>query len=177
MKNNTFAEEYRKFKVSDTEYHAAEDEESKEAARKKARELFAEIDAKGTTYARIYTLYAEAQERGNEYIDLHDNIWDEHVKGVIDALREYGVEKFTFSSGWSSAVETAWLFLQNGCTLEGMIELHGSEKSRSGEKKRNSKPSTATFSKSTDTTARASSEALFSPSNMNKQPFDILCIL
>ena len=40
-------------------------------------------------------------------------------------LRKAGVKMFTFSSTWSSTVETAWLFLQNGCKLEGMAEING----------------------------------------------------
>ena len=67
----------------------------------------------------MFKMYEDAQDRGNEYIDLHDVIWDKNVPTTIDRLRKAGVKTFTFSSTWSSAVETAWLFVQNGCKLEG----------------------------------------------------------
>ena len=35
------------------------------------------------------------------------------------------MKTFTFSSTWSSAVETAWLFVQNGCKLEGLVQING----------------------------------------------------
>ena len=51
-----------------------------------------------------------------------------HAATLIASFREYGVEAFTFSSGWSSATESAWAFLQNGCTLAGMVEINGKHK-------------------------------------------------
>ncbi len=128
MMNNNFAEDYRIYKTYEAEYDAAKDEAGKEAARQKVQELFAQIDAKGEGYVRIYKLYESAQERGNAYIDLNDCIWDKDVEGLIDSLRKNGIDHFTFSSTWSSAVETAWLFLQNGCTLEGLVEINSQYK-------------------------------------------------
>ncbi|WP_419091400.1 DUF7698 family protein, partial [Waltera sp.] len=121
MKKNNFAEEYAREATIKAQYHEAEkagNTEGQEAARNAYHELEKQIAAKGNAYARIYRLYSKAQERGNRYIDLNDTIWDEQVKPLIGSLREYGIEKFTFSSTWSSAVETAWLFTQNGCRLE-----------------------------------------------------------
>ena len=84
---------------------------------------------KGRKYGRTGSCTdSEAQERGNAYIDLNDTIWDDQVPALIGNLREYGIEKFTFSSTWSSAVETAWLFTQNGCRLEGLVEINGRHK-------------------------------------------------
>jgi len=96
-----------------------------EAARKSYQELSERIEKRGKSYVKVYRLYEEAAERGNEYIDLNDVIWDKDVESLIQSLRENGVEYFTFSSTWSSAVETAWLFTQNGCTLEGLVEING----------------------------------------------------
>ena len=39
-------------------------------------------------------------------------------------MRENGIERFTFSSGWTDAVETAWLFQKAGCVLEGLVEIN-----------------------------------------------------
>jgi hypothetical protein len=87
------------------------------------RRLNEEIGAKGDAYAFVYRLYQEMKEVGNEHIDLHDTIRDEAK--MIETLRSLGVESFTFSSGWSSAVETAWIFKENGCQLEDLIQING----------------------------------------------------
>ena len=55
-------------------------------------------------------------------------IRDEDVPNMIKTLRALGFRKFTFSSSWSSAVETAWLFTKNGCLLEGMVEINSKHK-------------------------------------------------
>ncbi|MEY8390475.1 hypothetical protein AALA98_03740 [Lachnospiraceae bacterium 45-W7] len=96
-----------------------------EAARESYRKLSERIEGRGESYTKVYRLYEEAVERGNEYIDLRDVIWDKDVEGLISSLRENGIEHFTFSSTWSDAVETAWLFAQNGCVLEGLVEING----------------------------------------------------
>ena len=56
------------------------------------------IRHRGAGYAKVYRLYEEAVERGNEHIDLNEVIWDKDVESLIQLLRENGVEYFTFSS-------------------------------------------------------------------------------
>ena len=107
---------------------AAGDEEGQEEARTEIHRLWDSITAKGDTYARIYRDYKDAMNKGNTYIDFHDVIWDQDVPGLIACMRENGIERFTFSSGWSSAVETAWLFKKNGCILEDLVQVSGSQK-------------------------------------------------
>ncbi len=129
MKNNNFAAEYRNYKEIEARYYAARDAKNDaevEAARTEARTLLDGIEGKGKDYARTYEEYKDAQEHGNDCIDLHDNIWDEHVEPLIERLRSFGIDRFTFSSTWSSAVKTAWLFTENGCRLEGLIQINGS---------------------------------------------------
>ena len=101
------------------------DTEGMEAARKSYQTLSRRIEKRGAGYAQVYRLYEEAVERGNEHIDLYNVIWEKDVEGLIQLRRENGVEHFTFSSTWSSAVEVAWLFTENGCTLEGLVEING----------------------------------------------------
>lgn len=109
-------------------YDAA-DEQNDEAGKVAAREAYHawkdKAIAEGEDFWRVFKMYENAQDRGNEYIDLHDVIWDKDVPALIERLRKAGIKKFTFSSTWSSTVETAWLFLQNGCKLEGMAEING----------------------------------------------------
>ena len=91
----------------------------------KEKENSAGMEAARASYRK---LSEDAAERGNEYIDLHDVVWDKDVEALIASLRENGIEYFTFSSTWSSAVETAWLFTENGCTLEGLVKINGQSK-------------------------------------------------
>lgn len=124
---NQFATEYAQSRIILNQYNtaiAANDEGAMQEARKAHRALEAHIEAKGTAYARLYSKYESAQERGNAFIDFDDSLQDEDVASFVASLREYGIEKFVFSSTWSSAVETAWLFQQNGCKLEGLIEIN-----------------------------------------------------
>ena len=124
MKNN-FAQEYAREEAIKNAYHAAEkagDEDGKKKARVDIRSLTEEIAAKGDDYAFVYRLYQEMMEAGNDHIDLRDPIRDDAK--MIETLRNLGVESFTFSSGWSSAVESAWIFQRCGCRLQGLIELN-----------------------------------------------------
>ena len=104
------------------------DEAGKKAAREAHHQWTDKVNAEGEDFWKVYRLFESAQERGNEHIDLHEVIWDKDVPALIDNLRKVGIQKFTFSSTWSSTVETAWLFLQNGCKLEGMAEINGTSK-------------------------------------------------
>ena len=127
MKND-FAREYAQEQENIRAYHEADardDEAGRQAVRDAHKALMASIEAKGKDYAHLYELYEDAHDRGNELIDLSDVIWDDKVEALIASFREYGVKRFTFSSGWSSAVETAWLFTQQGCKLEGLVEING----------------------------------------------------
>lgn len=125
---NQFAEEYARHLEILSKYQSAKsagDEAGIEAARAAHLALNDDIEAKGAVYARLYARYESAQERGNAFIDCGEVIWDKDVASFVASLREYGIEKFVFSSTWSSAVETAWLLQQNGCRLEGLIEING----------------------------------------------------
>ena len=68
--------------------------------------------------------------RGFLYADkaICANITDEEVSELVARMKDYGIEAFTFSSTWSSAVETAWLFQQAGCTLAGLVEINSQYK-------------------------------------------------
>lgn len=86
---------------------------------KKAME---EVDDRFRT---VYLLYRSMKERGNDMIDFNEPYQYRNAAETVELLREYGIEKFSFSSGWSSAIECAWEFVQNGCELAGITEVHG----------------------------------------------------
>ncbi|MCO7136414.1 hypothetical protein [Eubacterium callanderi] len=120
--------EMQQLKARYDEAKEKENSAGMEAARASYRKLSEKIESRGESYTKVYRLYEDAAERGNEYIDLHDVVWDKDVEALIASLRENGIEYFTFSSTWSSAVETAWLFTENGCTLEGLVKINGQSK-------------------------------------------------
>ncbi len=141
MKKNDFENEYRIYKEISRQYDAAEeakDEAGLDEARAKMHSLIDSVEAKGNDYARVFEDYKDARNCGNQYIDLNDNIWDEKVPALIESLRNLGIDHFTYSSTWSSAIETAWLFIENGCTLEGLIQINGTNRNwKTGEYEKN----------------------------------------
>lgn len=122
------AMEMQQIKARYDEAEAQNNNEGMEAARKFYKELTERIGNRGAAYAKVYRLYQEAVDRGNEYIDLNDVVWEKDVAALIQSFRENGVEHFTFSSTWSSAVAIAWLFTENGCTLEGLLQINSQHK-------------------------------------------------
>lgn len=128
---NSFAKDYEKEQEIVAAFNAAKasgDEAGMQAARDAHHCLVSEIETKGRAYCRLYREYETAMECGNTYLDLHDVIWDKDVEELIACMKENGIFRFTFSSTWSSAVETAWLFQKAGCTLEGLVEINSQHK-------------------------------------------------
>lgn len=127
----TFETYYQRHALLRMIYNNAKEKNSDEGmriARENHAALTAEIEAQGKSYAKVYRLYEEARDRGNEYIDIKEaNEYTDEAK-LIEMLRECGIERFTFSSTWSSAVKSAWEFTQNGCTLEGITEINSQYK-------------------------------------------------
>ena len=72
----------------------------------------------------IYSQYTSMKERGNQAIDLDDLHRDETVPTVVRILKEYGIDRFTFSSTWSSAVGTMYELVKYGCQISGMGEVN-----------------------------------------------------
>lgn len=121
-----FEKDYAEYEKIKKEFDSAGDGQAEDLARLHYKEWSEGITAKGKDYAVFFRFYQDAREDGNEYIDLHDTLRDEMVGGLVASFRKYGVEKFTFSSTWYSAVKTAWLFTRCGCRTEGMMEVNSS---------------------------------------------------
>ena len=120
MKTNRFEELYCKVQELRKLYNEGE----KEKAQQSYSELKETIKNEENGFRKIWMMYEKAKENQNMYIDFNDVIWDNEVQSIIKTLRDNRIEKFTFSSTWSGAVRTAWLFTQNGCTLEGLTEIN-----------------------------------------------------
>lgn len=119
MKND-FAREYAEVQRIRAVWKVAKPEE-KEQVRAEMEKLQESIAAKGEEYSRIYKVYEDARDKGNEYIDFNEVIWN--ADDLVETLKELGIEAFTFSSRWSSAVETAWVFQKHGYKIQGMVEV------------------------------------------------------
>ena len=125
---NIFEEAYNKIQEAKKAYAAATNEAEQDAARALYKQATTKLDGLSSTEQRIWSAYETAKDCGNEYIDLNDTIRDDEVEGLVACTKEYGIDAFTFSSTWSSAVETAWLFQKAGCTLAGLIEISSQHK-------------------------------------------------
>ncbi len=125
---NIFEETYKGIQEAKKAYEAAADKEGQDAARALYQKATASLEGMNGTELRIWRAYEAAKDCGNEYLDINDMVSDETVKSLITCMKEHGIEAFTFSSTWSSAVETAWLFQKAGCTLAGLIEINSQHK-------------------------------------------------
>ncbi|SFA71362.1 DUF7698 family protein [Selenomonas ruminantium] len=122
---NAFAEDWAREQAFRKAYAEAKTEESKQEVREAHKAFDESIEEKGMAYARYFREYEEAQMRGNACIDFNDCIWEKDIPKMVADLRALGIKEFTLSSTFSSIVKTAWVFQQNGCSLEGMEEIKG----------------------------------------------------
>ena len=125
---NIFEEAYRGIQEAKKAYAAATNEAQQDAARAIYKQATAKLDGLSKTEKRIWSAYETAKDCGNEYLDLNGTIRDDTVEDLVACMKECGIEAFTFSSTWSSAVETAWLFQKAGCILAGLIEINSQHK-------------------------------------------------
>ena len=124
MKKNIFEEAYKGIQEAKKAYEAAASKEGQDAARELYKKATAKLDSLSTVEQRIWRAYETSKDCGNVYLDINDTVSDEAVEDLIACMRDCGIEAFTFSSTWSSAVETAWLFQKAGCRLAGLIEIN-----------------------------------------------------
>lgn len=124
---NTFEAIYKQIEELRVNFRTAKAEqntEGMEQARAEIKALDESIEAKGAAFALMYDFYEDARQRGNEHIDISECHDYRDEAALITTFREHGIDTFTFSSRWSGAVESAWTFIQKGCTLMGMVEIN-----------------------------------------------------
>ena len=134
--NKDFKAIYQRAAELKTRFQTAKTEKNTEAmdqVRSEREALGKSIEAKGADFALMYDYYEDARQRGNEHIDISECYEYRDEAALIASFRACGIHSFTFSSGWSSAVEAAWAFIQNGCTLMGMIEINAKTKTWDGD--------------------------------------------
>ena len=125
---NIFEEIYSGIQEAKKAYEAATNTAEQDAARNLYKKAAEKIDDLNGAEQHIWRAYEIAKDCGNEYIDLNDTIRDDAVEELVACMKECGIEAFTFSSTWSSAVETAWHFQKAGCTLAGLLEINSQYK-------------------------------------------------
>lgn len=116
-------EENQKNEAAYDAAEAIDDQAGMEAARTRHQELCQEARDNGKDFCFILRLYTEMKECGNQMIDLHD-CHEDNAAETISFFKKYGIQQFTFSSTWSSAVKTSWAFIQSGCALAGMTNIN-----------------------------------------------------
>lgn len=72
----------------------------------------------------------------NELINFDDCIFDEDVGGIIGECRKQKIREFTVSSTFSGIVRTIALFIEKGCTLDGMVNVNDSYQDPFSDEKR-----------------------------------------
>lgn len=109
---------YQEYKEARVARRDATTEEEKEIAYKLLDEFDAKFDNTSRAFREVWRDYKNSMDSGYEYLDCDcpSNSALEYAK----ALKENGVEKFTYSSTWSGAINDAWEFQQAGYKLEGM---------------------------------------------------------
>ena len=128
MTGNTkgFEKDYAAFEEIKAAYDNAKDEAGQERARADFKAWVEGIEAKGRSYADTFRIYKDSRDNGNERLNISEPNEYRDIPELITDLRGSGIRDFTFSSRWSSAIEASWEFLQNGCELEGMVEIYTS---------------------------------------------------
>lgn len=123
---NTFEKAYQEYKTFDKAFDEAE-ERMDEAGKAKARNAYkvwkARYHKEGSVFAFIYSEYEESRKNGNEDLNFHNYI--DKTESCIACLKENGVKRFTFSSGWTGAIGNAWELQKAGCRMVGMKEVKG----------------------------------------------------
>lgn len=122
---NLFAETYEKVVALRARYESASTESEKDEIRTEYNTVIEAAESIGKLAPYLLNAYFTSKDNGNVVLDINESFSEENVKAIVDCIRENGIEKFTFSSRWSGAVDVAWLFQKNGCALCGLVEING----------------------------------------------------
>lgn len=121
---NIFEEAYQKELQAIAAFDAAKNDEEKEKARELHNKTFGQIGNLGEFAVHIWREYQISRKHGNFNLDLCEIVWDHQVPEIVSCMKANGIERFTFSGTYTEAIRTAWLFQQEGCVLEGFVEIN-----------------------------------------------------
>ena len=121
---NTFEEAYQNEQRAIAMFDAAKNDEEKEEARELHDKTYGQIGNLGEFAVHIWREYQNSREHGNINLNLCEIIWDHQVPEIVACMKANGIASFTFSGTYTEATRTAWLFQQEGCVLEGLVEIN-----------------------------------------------------
>ena len=121
---NIFEEAYQKELQAIAAFDAAKNKEEKEEARELHNKTFGQIGNMGEFAVHIWREYQISRKDGNFNLNLSEIVWDHQVPEIVACMKANGIERFTFSGTYTEAIRTAWLFQQEGCVLEGFVEIN-----------------------------------------------------
>lgn len=130
---NIFEEIYEKVNQQAKAVCAAKSDKEREEARQLLNETISEIESLDFYTIHIWCEYKNARDCGNSRLNLSEIIWDHQVSEMVACMKANGIEKFTFSATYTEAIKTAWLFQQEGCVLEGFVEINSTYTDAYGE--------------------------------------------
>lgn len=130
MKNVTLEGLYKELEGIDAMLDKAEEEGNEELAdeaRAKYKNEFQPRLDEEEGLEFLFRQYKDMKVRGNERIDF-DDMREGHVEAIVDAMKRHGVREFTFSSGWTNAVEIMMVLQKYGCRMVEMVEVNDNYK-------------------------------------------------
>lgn len=73
----------------------------------------------------LFEAYWDSKRIGNSEIDFGNLVWEDKVPGIVDAMIEHGVERFTVSTNQSNVQRLIAAFMDqgNGMTIDGMKDV------------------------------------------------------
>lgn len=94
------------------------------------KDLMEAVRIEGKCFCAMFRMYSEMKEDGNTLLNVPDNY---NPEGIMKLFKACEIVRFTYSSRWSGALETAYVFEQSGYRIAGMTEINGG--SRNNNKK------------------------------------------
>lgn len=92
-------------------------------ARDEYRYLMEAVRLEGECFCSMFRLYSEMKEDGNTMLNISDDYSD--PENIMKLFKVCGITRFTYSSRWSDALKSAYVFENSGYHIDGMTEVNG----------------------------------------------------
>lgn len=91
-------------------------------ARDEYRYLMEAVRLEGECFCAMFRLYSDMKEDGNSMLNISD---DYDPENIMKLFKVCGITRFTYSSRWSDALKSAYVFENSGYHIDGMTEING----------------------------------------------------
>lgn len=91
-------------------------------ARDEYRYLMEAVRLEGECFCAMFRLYSDMKEDGNTMLNISD---DYDPENIMKLFKVCGITRFTYSSRWSDALKSAYVFENSGYHIDGMTEVNG----------------------------------------------------